>query len=197
MAGLLLIVGAVTVLAALLFSLGWSRAARFRAQRGKAPWAINPVGWGAVYALLLPVGWLLYSLASRTTRVVDSSLVNRADSVIADTPEERERMRRIASELPLLRPPEANARGWHLDPLRQRRFRFYDGRHWTREVSDDPARRMAAAVGDATADMRRRLLSLPPPSQTGASWHIDPLGTYHFRYYDGREWTEEVRKTRS
>ena len=146
--------------------------------------------------LLLPVGWLLYSFASRTTIVLDPSLVNRGDSVIADTPEDRERLRRIASELPLLRPPDPDSRGWHVDPLRQRRFRFYDGRRWTREVSDDPARRIAAAVGDGRADLRRRLLSLPPPAETGASWHIDPLGTYQFRYFDGREWTEQVRQAR-
>lgn len=179
-----------------MFLLGWSRAARYRAERGKAPWSISPAAWGALYALLLPFGWLLYSFALRTTRTVDPSLVNRPDSFVADTPEERDRLRRIASELPLLRPPQPNTRGWHPDPARQRRFRFYDGQRWTREVSDDPARRISEAVGDGKADLRRRLLSLPPPATNGPSWHIDPLGTYRFRYFDGEEWTEEVRQAR-
>jgi len=196
MAGFPLIVGAGVVLGIIFFSLGWSRAARFRSQRGKPPWAISPTGWGAIYVVLLPIGWLLYSFASRTTTVVDPSLANRGDSFIADTPEEREKLRRIAGELPLVRPPQPASRGWHSDPLRQRRFRFFDGQRWTREVTDDPARRVEAAVGDTKADMRRRLLSLPPPTDRGPSWHIDPLGTYRFRYYDGQEWTEEVRQAR-
>ena len=77
MADLPLIIAAAAVVVILMFSLGWSRAARFRSGHGKAPWTINPAGWGLIYALLLPVGWLLYSFASRTTVVVDPSLVNR------------------------------------------------------------------------------------------------------------------------
>jgi len=147
--------------------------------------------------VVLPVGWVLFAAASRTTQVVDISLAHRADAVIADTAEERARLRRIASELPLLRPPEPNARGWYLDPLGQRRFRFYDGRRWTREVTEDPALKVSTAVGDPKADLKRRLLAIPPPQGKSASWHIDPLGTYHFRYFDGQAWTEEVRRART
>jgi hypothetical protein len=138
----------------------------------------------------------LYSAATRTTKLVDPSLAYRADSVIADTAEEREKLRRIASELPLLRPPQPATRGWHLDPAHQRRFRYYDGQRWTREVSDDPALRVSTAVGDPQADLKRRLQALAPPRDTAASWHIDPLGSYHFRYFDGAEWTEQVQRQR-
>ncbi|MGA3352490.1 MAG: DUF2510 domain-containing protein [Acidimicrobiales bacterium] len=189
------LIGAAVAVALLLFSWGWIRAARFRSERGKAPWAIPPAGWGAIY-LVVPVGLILYSAASRTTQVVDPSLAYRADTVIADTAEEREKLRRIASELPLLRPPQPDVRGWHIDPYRQRRFRFYDGQRWTREVTDDPALKMSVAVGDPKAELKRRLQALPPPAHKAASWHIDPLGTYHFRYFDGQEWTEEVHKER-
>jgi hypothetical protein len=138
----------------------------------------------------------LYSAATRTTKLVDPSLAYKANTMIADTAEEREKLRRIASELPLMRPPQPATRGWHVDPARQRRFRFFDGQRWTREVTDDPAQRISAAVGDPKADLRRRLQALQPPRDTAASWHIDPLGTYHFRYFDGEEWTEEVHKQR-
>ena len=190
------LLGAGVVLAAALFCLGWMRAARFRSERGKPPWAIPPVAWGAVYVLLAPVGWIVYFAAARTTKVVDLSLAYREDSVIADTGEEREKLRQIATALPLLRPPQPDTRGWHTDPVRQRRFRFYDGKRWTREVSDDPARLVAAAVGDSKADLQRRLHALPPPRETEASWHVDPLGTYYYRYFDGQGWTEEVRQAR-
>ena len=184
------------VVTAVLFCWGWTRAARFRSERGKPPWAVPPAIWGVIHVVLLPIGWVLYFAAVRTTPVVDLSLAYREDSVIADTAEEREKLRRIASELPLLRAPEPASRGWHPDPARQRRFRFYDGRRWTREVSDDPARLVAAAGGDTAADLKRRLQALPRPREPEASWHLDPLGTYHYRYYDGQEWTEEVRRAR-
>jgi hypothetical protein len=190
------LVGSGIVLAAGVFSLGWMRAARFRSERGRAPWAIPPVIWGAVHLVLLPVGWVVFFAAARTSKVVDPSLAYRENIVIADTAEERERLRRISAELPLLRPPQPDTRGWHSDPVRQRRFRFYDGKRWTREVSDDPARLMAAAVGDVRADLRRRLQALPPPRESGACWHVDPLGTYYYRYFDGHEWTEQVRQAR-
>ncbi len=189
-------IAAGIVLAVALFCWGWTRAARFRSERGKPPWAIPPTGWGAVYILLAPIGWILFSAASRTTKIVDPSLAHRPDAVIADTAEERAKLRRIAAELPLLRPPKPASRGWHLDPLGQRRFRFYDGQRWTREVSDDPARRISEAGGDENGDLKRRLRLLPPPPGSAASWHLDPLGTYHFRYFDGTAWTEQVQKAR-
>jgi hypothetical protein len=80
--------------------------------------------------------------------------------------------------------------------LHERGFRFFDGQRWTREVSDDPTQQIRAAVGDPEADLKRRLQALPPPQDTAPSWHVDPLGTYHFRYFDGHAWTEEVREAR-
>jgi len=183
--------------AVVFFAWGWARAARFRAERGKAPWTIPPAGWGAIHVVLLPVGWLIYSAASRTTRVADFSLTHRSDTTIADTAEEREKLRRIRFELPLLRPPQPASRGWHPDPLHQRAFRFFDGKQWTRDVMDDPARKAAAAVGDPRADLRRRLRALPPPSDPTPSWHVDPLGHGHYRYFDGWGWTDKVHRARS
>ena len=113
------LLGAGGVLAAVLFCLGWMRAARFRSERGKSPWAIPPVLWGAVHVLLASVGWVVYFAAARTTKVGDLSLAYREDSVIADTAEEREKLRQIATALPLLRPSQPDTRGWHTDPVRQ------------------------------------------------------------------------------
>lgn len=189
---------AVAVLVAIvLFAWGWARAARFRSERGKPPWAIPPLGWGAMYVVLLPIAWILYWTAARTTTVTDLSLRHRFDTSIADTAEERERSRRILFELPLLRPPESASRGWHRDPLSQRRFRYFDGERWTREVTDDPVGRAAHAVGDLKADLRRRLRALPPPADPTPSWHVDPLGNRHYRYYDGASWTDDAHEARS
>ena len=90
-----------------------------------------------------------------------------------------------------------NSRGWHPDPLHQRGFRFFDGQRWTRDVTDDPARKAAEAVGDARADLRRRLRALPPPPDSAPSWHVDPLGKGHYRYFDGWAWTDKVHEARS
>lgn len=182
---------------AVFFAWGWARAARFRAERGKAPWTIPPVVWGAIHVALLPIGWLIYSAASRTTRVADFSLTHRSNTAIADTAEEREKLRRIQFELPLLRPPQPASRGWHPDPLHQRPFRFFDGKQWTRDVIDDPERKAATAVGDPHADLRRRLRALPPPADPTPSWHVDPLGHGHYRYFDGWAWTDKVHRARS
>jgi hypothetical protein len=186
-----------TIVAAVFFVWGWARAARFRAERGRPPWGISPAGWGAIHVVLLPVAWILYFGASRTTVVSDPSLAHREDTVIADTPEERAKLLKIAGELPLLRPPQPDTRGWHPDPLAQRDFRFFDGQLWTREVTDNPAQRIAAAVGDEKADLGRRLRTAPPPADASPSWHLDPLGEHHFRYFDGEAWTAEVREARS
>ncbi len=191
----LLAAGIVIVL--VFFAWGWARAARFRAERGKPPWTIPPTGWGAIHAVLLPIGWILYSAASRTTKVADLSLIHRSDAAFADSAEDREKLRRTLLELPLLRPPQSASRGWHHDPLNERRFRFFDGQRWTRDVADDPARQAADAVGDERADLRRRLRALPAPSEPTPSWHVDPLGKGRYRYFDGWEWTDEVQGTRS
>jgi uncharacterized protein DUF2510 len=190
------IVVLAVVVAGAFFALGWTRAARYRAERGRPPWGISPEGWGALF-VVLPVGWVLYSAASRTTAVSDPTLAHRPVSVIADTPEEREKLMKIVGQLPLLPPPQPDQRGWHPDPLSQKDFRFFDGQHWTREVTDNPAQRVAAVVGDERADLERRLRALPPPADNAASWHLDPLGEHHFRYFDGQAWTTEVRETRS
>ncbi len=133
-------IGVGVVVAVVFFAWGWARAARYRSERGKPPWSIPPTGWGIIHVALLPIGWIIYSAASRTTRVQDLSLAYRSDVAIADTAEEREKIRRILFELPLLRPPQPASRGWHADPLHQRGFRFFDGQCWTRDVTDDPER---------------------------------------------------------
>jgi hypothetical protein len=190
------IVVPAVIAAIAFFALGWARAARYRSERGKPPWGLSPAGWGILY-IALPVGLVLFSAASRTTAVSDPTLVHRPATVIADTAEEREKLLKIVGQLPLLPPPDPAARGWHADPLRQKDFRFFDGEQWTREVTDNPALRVASVVGDERADLERRLRALAPPADPSPSWHLDPLGERPFRYYDGQRWTTEVREARS
>jgi len=185
------------VVAVAFFSWGWARAARFRTQRGRPPWGVSPLGWGAIHVVLLPIAWILYFAAARTTTGTDPTLAYRENVVIADSAEEREKLRQIVSQLPLLRPPQPDSRGWHPDPLEQRKFRYFDGQRWTRDVTDDPAGRVAATIGDEKADLERRLRALPPPADGEPAWHIDPLGGRQFRYFDGAEWTTEVREART
>ncbi len=185
------------IVAAVFFVWGWTRAARYRSEKGRAPWGVSPTGWGVIHVALLPIGWALYSAASRTTVVSDPSLAHRAAPVIADTPEEREKLQQIVAQLPFLPPPQPDSRGWHEDPLNQKDFRFFDGQRWTREVTDNPAQRVAAVVGDERADLDRRLRALPAPADVSPSWHLDPLGEHHFRYFDGQRWTTDVREARS
>jgi hypothetical protein len=145
---------------------------------------------------VLPLAWIMYYAASKTTATADISLAHRSDSIIADSFEEREKLRRIASELPLARPPEPASAGWHPDPFRQRHFRYFDGNRWTREVTNDPIHKVAAYGGNTANDRRRRLDALPAPADKTPSWHIDPLGPYGYRYFDGTTWTEQVVTSR-
>jgi hypothetical protein len=38
---------------------------------------------------------------------------------------------------------------------------------------------------------------LPPPPDLAPSWHVDPLGKGHYRYFDGWAWTDKVHGARS
>ena len=190
-------IAALVIIGVVFFAWGWARAIRYRSEHGKTPWGIPPAGWGGIHLVLLPVGWAIYSAASRTTKVTDLSLAHRHDSIFADTPEEREKLLKIVGQLPLLRPPQPDTRGWHPDPLGQKDFRYFDGQRWTREVTDDPARKVSEVVGDEKADRERRLRTLQRPADPSPSWHLDPLGEHHFRYFDGERWTEDVREARS
>jgi len=87
-------VAAGVIVAVVFFAWGWARAARFRSERGKPPWSISPTGWGAIHVALLPIAWILYFAATRTTTVSDLSLAHRDDAVIADTAEERHKLSR-------------------------------------------------------------------------------------------------------
>ena len=164
-------IGAGVAVAVALYCWGWTRAARYRSEHGKAPWSIPPLAWGALY-VIFPVGIVLSFAASRTTIVVDPSLAHREDALIADTAEERERLRKITMELPLLRPPQPDTRGWHLDPAGQRRFRYYDGRRWTRRRERRPrtsnlGRRRRRESGSAST----AAIALGPEGQGGLVAH--------------------------
>ena len=130
---------AVGVLVAVVFfAWGWARAARYRSERGKPPWAIPPTGWGAIYVALLPVGWIIYSAA----RERQGSRISRSPTGLTSRSPTRPKSARSSEgsrfELPLLRPPQPASRGWHADPLHQRGFRFFDGKCWTRDVTTIP-----------------------------------------------------------
>jgi len=181
------------IVAVIFFAWGWFRAARFRTMHARSPWGIHPIGWGLIHVFLFPIAWIMYFGAQRFTRIPDASLASSADAVIADTAEDREQLLAIVARLPTLAPPSPATRGWHPDPLAQRKLRYFDSQKWTRDVTDEPVLAQLDAVGDPHEDLRRRLRALAPPSEGGASWHIDPLAEAGFRYFDGEHWTEDIR----
>ena len=121
------------------FVWGWARASSFRAEHARSPWGIPPIGWGVIHVVLLPVAWILYFGARRSTRVADSSLASVPDAIYADTPEQRAELAAYAARLPSLPAPVPSRHGWHADPLGQAAYRFFDGQRWAREVTDEPS----------------------------------------------------------
>ena len=50
--GIVGIVVFAVIVAAVFFVWGWTRAARYRAEKGKAPWGVSPAGWGVIHVVL-------------------------------------------------------------------------------------------------------------------------------------------------
>ncbi len=151
-------IAALCVVAVSFFMWGWARATRFRSEHGRSPWGISPIGWGVIHVVLLPIAWILFFGARRSTRVGDSSLTHVPDAVYGDTSDERLAELSIVHQLALVPPPQPAGRGWHLDPMHQAAYRFFDGQHWSREVSDAPAVEPAADAARPAADAHH-----PPP----------------------------------
>lgn len=86
-----------------------------------------------------------------------------------------------------------SAAGWHPDPA-SHEYRYFDGRQWTDQVSDNGVVSTDAA-GLASIQAQARAAYAPPAPVTpklAAGWHPDPLGKHEHRYFDGQLWSDQV-----
>lgn len=68
---------------------------------------------------------------------------------------------------------------WAADPFARHEHRFFDGKRWTRNVSD---------AGVVSRDEP----GFAPPISEAADWYPDPTSRAEHRFYDGRRWTNQV-----
>ncbi|MDO8361455.1 MAG: DUF2510 domain-containing protein, partial [Actinomycetota bacterium] len=80
-----------------------------------------------------------------------------------------------------------NPPAWHPDPLRRYQHRYWDGRRWTAQVSNN-------GVAGTDPYGNKGTPFAPPgnnPAAT-AAWYLDPAGRHEHRYWNGRKWTAQV-----
>jgi hypothetical protein len=117
---------------------------------------------------LPPAGWYPDPLGEAGTRYWDGA---RWTQQVKDTKE-------IQQSLP--------AAGWYPDP-HGAGSRYWDGAQWTDEV------RGAQALPARTAGLREPERPNPSGPLPAAGWYPDPLGEVEARYWDGTQWTQDVR----
>jgi hypothetical protein len=74
--------------------------------------------------------------------------------------------------------------GWYPDPHDSSRLRWWDGRAWTRRLTDTPVREPKEGVLQPALDAGT--MSGP------AGWYDDPSGADHNRWWNGTGWTDHT-----
>ena len=168
-----LVVGGV--LAIIWAVLGYRLSENDRKALGRTPWGLPSALWAFFWFLFLPLGLILYLIAHSTgVRQAQQHPPLPGSPMAAPPPGVSTRGSASASELFPAYPRPANSQ-----PA-------------AGPVGPDQTEQPAAAPSAAAPD---------PGGQDGGpagwpssppAWHPDPSGRFHFRWWDGREWTSQV-----
>src|SRR5690606_17566475 len=90
-----------------------------------------------------------------------------------------------------MRIEDAPREGWYPDPEVATRLRWWDGLDWTDHYRPYPTDEETAARLMATAAAPRHTSG--STGAAGAGWYPDPAGTGAQRWWDGAQWTEQLR----
>jgi len=143
--------------------LGWRLAERDRRMLGRTPWGIPALAWGAIWLASPAIGLVLYLVAH-------AGELRRVRGV---PPGATPGLSRAPQGLAIRdRPPTA-----------AEQFPAYP----------QPANSPAPGAAEPAPPQ-------PAPPQSGphaepvspAAWHPDPSGRFHYRWWDGSEWTSNV-----
>lgn len=157
-----LIIGVVLDL--LCAFIGYRLSESYRKVLGRTPWGIPSALWALLW-FVFPLGTVLYVIAYFT-----SGRQTQKNPPMAGTPHgapapsamERPRGPATASELFPAYPRPANSQP-RSDP--------------------EPEEVVVPATPQAT---------VVPPTQNPPAWHPDPSGRFHYRWWDGTQWTSQV-----
>lgn len=143
--------------------LGWRLAQRDRRLLGRTPWGIPALAWAAIWLVSPAIGLVLYLVAH-------AGELRRVRGVPPGAPPG------LSSAPPGLsirdRPPTA-----------AEQFPAYP------QPANSPAPGAVDAVPPSPAPPQSapRAEPVSPPA-----WHPDPSGRFHYRWWDGNEWTSNV-----
>lgn len=90
-----------------------------------------------------------------------------------------------------MRIEDAPREGWYPDPEGSTRLRWWDGLDWTDRFRPYPTDEETAVRAMATAAAPRSTTS--GGGAAGAGWYPDPAGSGSQRWWDGTQWTEQMR----
>ena len=132
---------------------------------GRTPWGVPSAVWAFIWFLSLLLGLVLWFLAHRyeVRRAAQAPLGALGGGTMATRPTPP---RSVGSDFPAYpRPADGGVRP---DP-----------------VADPPTAPAAPAATNLPAP-------LPATGVSPPAWHPDPSGRFHYRWWDGSEWTSNV-----
>ena len=158
------VVGVVYVLAAIL---GWRLAERDRKLLGRTPWGIPALAWAAIWLVSPAIGLVLYLVAH-------AGELRRVREVPPGAP-------------PGLTSPPQSLSVRNRPPTVAEQFPAYP----------QPANSSVPGAADAPPQPAQPSPAPPQPSPgeepaSPPAWHPDPSGRFHYRWWDGSEWTSNV-----
>ena len=153
----------VLVLSLVWAWLGYRLSEKDRRTLGRTPWGIPSVVWALFWFISLILGLVLYLIAhANGVRRAQESGARPAGGVMSVGPQS------VAERFPAY-PRPANSNATPRGPAESG-----EGATPPAEPSNDPS-----GPGGV-------------PEVSPPAWHHDPSGRFHFRWWDGREWTSHV-----
>jgi hypothetical protein len=152
--------------------LGYRLSEKDRRNLGRTPWGLPSAVWALFWFLSLILGLVLYLIAH-------SGAVRRAQQMPP------------ASGSPLTGPPGVAGFSGAKVPTIAEQFPAYPQPANSRPADADQGEAVQGAPIEADssvdpADVPQRWPHSPP------AWHPDPSGRFHYRWWDGFEWTSQV-----
>ena len=160
------------VLSVVWAALGYRLSENDRKNLGRTPWGLPSAVWALFWFLSLILGLVLYLIAH-------SGAVRRAQQMPP------------TSGSPLAGPPGATGFSGTKAPTVAEQFPAYPQPANSRPADVDqgeavPGARTEAESSGDPAEVTQRWPHSPP------AWHPDPSGRFHYRWWDGSEWTSQV-----
>jgi hypothetical protein len=176
-----LILGAV--LGVVWAVLGYRLSENDRRALGRTPWGLPSVLWAFFWFLFLPLGLILYLIAHSTgVRQAHQHPPLQGASMAPPPPPKTNPV--SASDMFPAYPRPANSQPVPPEPQTPQAAQPPTQQPQAVETQADQS-----SVGSDVAGQQGGPSSWP---QSPPAWHPDPSGRFHFRWWDGHQWTSQV-----